>query len=227
MKEEKNVKEMQFLAGFKSYAGIIFYISVIGMILALIGTFCPMCSYNPTIFDESKRVVKLIDLSFVGIIGLIFFVSAIVIALYVVNSLTKKDWRERKKKYTVCAVLVLIFILLSFTIITIACTFYRIPEQEFDYLEVKEETGYYLYVIGSFIFSLAFFFYCVVLKKIAEGKVELEAIAIGKKKVDGKIDSTSNSLSEKLLELQKMKDFGIITEDEYYLKKEELLRNFK
>lgn len=223
--KEKNTKEMQFLLGVKSYAGIIFYISVIGMILALIGTFCPMCSYNPTVVDEFKRTVKIADLSFVGIISLVFFVTAIVIALFVVNSLTKKDWREHKKKYTVCAVFALLFVLIAIISLAVACIFYRIPESEFDYLETKEEAGFYLFAAGSGIFAVAFFFYCSVLKRIADGKVQLDAIALGGKKPNE--EAQKNSLTEKLSELQKMKDSGMITEEEYNSKKDELLKNFK
>lgn len=225
--EEKNLEEMKYLTGFKSYAGIISFVSILGMILSLIGVFCPICSYNPTSIDELKQTVSFFDLSFVATIGLLFLVVAFAMAVYVVSTLSKKDWRNHTKRYTVCAVLAVLFVLASVVCLTVACVFYRIPQKELDYLETKEEAGYYLFLIGGVLFSVTFLIYCFVLKNIARGKIQLEQIAVGKKMQNEKSNIAENTLSEKLTELQKMKEEGLITDEEYKYKKEELLKNYK
>ena len=55
----------------------------------------------------------------------------------------------------------------------------------------------------------------------------MEEIALGKKKKEKEVQKDGSSLAEKLKELQKLKDEGLITEAEFLAKKEELLEEYK
>lgn len=109
----------------------------------------------------------------------------------------------------------------------VACVFYEIPESEFSGLETKMEAGFYLYTIGCVIFAIAFFVFSLALRNLALGKISMEKIALGKEKKEKEVQKDGSSLAEKLKELQKLKDEGLITEAEFLAKKEELLEEYK
>ena len=109
----------------------------------------------------------------------------------------------------------------------VACVFYEIPESEFSGLETKMEAGFYLYTIGCAIFAITFLFFSLTLRNLALGKISMEEIALGKKKKEKEVQKDGSSLAEKLKELQKLKDEGLITEAEFLAKKEELLEEYK
>ena len=225
--QNSNQKEMAFLLGFKSLSGIISSVASIGMLLSAFAPFCPFCSYNPTVIDDLKRNVMLTDLSKLTLLALLFWVAAIVTCLFCILSLNKQNWREKPKQYVVFPILVCVFLLISYIIMAVACVFYEIPESEFSGLETKMEAGFYLYTIGCAIFAITFFFFSLTLRNLALGKISMEEIALGKKKKEKEVQKDGSSLAEKLKELQKLKDEGLITEAEFLAKKEELLEEYK
>ena len=226
MKKTDNQKEMLFLIGHKSLTGLINYVGILGILLIVIGLFCPFCSYNPSILDETKRMVKYTDLSYLIIASSLLLVAAIVIYFCVINTLSKSEWRSKTKRYLVLPVLTLVLVIVSIAIVSYACIFYRIPESKFDYLETEMEAGFYLFVIGGLLFSLAFLFFSLALRNLASGKTTIEKISINKNSQE-KNNSENSTLTEKLEELQKLRDSNLITEEEYQLKKEEILKTFQ
>ena len=150
------------------------------------------------------------------------------LCMFCVSSLAKPDWRERAKKYSVYPILSIIFVLISVIFIAVACVFYEIPEQDFSYLEKQTEAGLYLFVIGNVIFSVAFLIFSLALKNLAAGKISMEDITLFKEKSAKETRQTENALlSDKLKELHDLRNSGLITEQEFDDKKEELLKNYK
>lgn len=229
MEKENNRKEMAILIGYKSRTGILFYVMIFGMLLSIISFLCPFCSYNPTVIDEFKQTVGIFELSpLFSIIFLLFWAAALMLCMFCVSSLAKPDWRERAKKYSVYPILSIIFVLISIIFIAVACVFYEIPEQDFSYLETQTEAGFYLFVIGNVIFSVAFLIFSLALKNLAAGKISMEDITLFKEKSAKETRQTENALlSDKLKELHDLRNSGLITEQEFDDKKEELLKNYK
>lgn len=185
MGSNKVSKETIFLITFKSYSGIANIISAIGILLIVIGFCCPVGSYNPTVMDEFKRNVKFDDLSIFGLLGVIaFMVVAVVMTAIVSSILRKPDWRTKAKRFFMLSIIAVVSIFVSFIILTIAVVFYEIPEAEFDYLDLENEAGYYLYLAGSIIYAAAFFLYCNILQRVAKGQLKLRDIAVFKNNVD-------------------------------------------
>ncbi len=228
MKKSDNNKEMAFLLGFRSRTGILWTVTVAGMLLTAIALFCPFCSYNPTVIDDLKRTVGLFDLSLLTVPALLCWVGALATCLLCVQSLSKSNWREKPKKYAIFPVLVFIFLIVSTILLAVACIFYEIPENSFVGLETKPEAGFYLFAVGSLIAAAAFLIFCLGLKNLACGKISPENIALGKQKNNGRESQQSEpNLQKKLEELQTLKESGLITEQEFYEKREDLLREFK
>lgn len=228
MKKENNQKEMAFLIGYKSRTGILFYIMLLGMLLTIIAFLCPFCSYNPTVIDELKKTVGIFELSpMFSTVSLLFWASAIVLSTFCVSSLAKPDWRERTRKYSVYPILSIIFIVVSVIFMSVACVFYEIPEQKFAGLETQTEAGFYLFAIGGVIFSVAFLIFSLALRNLATGKITMENITLFQEKSVMEIRQTDNTLlTDKLKELQELRNSGLITEQEFNDKKEELLKNY-
>lgn len=227
MKKSDNNNEMAFLLGFKSRTGVLWTVTAVGMFFTMISLFCPFCSYNPTVIDDLKRNVGLFGLSLLSIPALLCWVGALIMCLLCVLSLSKPNWREKPKKYAVFPVLAVVFLVVSVIVLAVACIFYEIPEESFGGLETKLEAGFYLFAVGSLITATAFSIFSLGLKNLACGKISTENIALGKQKKGEEIQKDDSSLAEKLKELQKLKDEGLITESEFLTKREEMLEKYK
>ena len=224
MKKSDNEKEMLFLISYKSHTGLILYVAIFGLLLMVVSLLCPFCSYNPTVLDELKRNVKFFDLSYIVILATTLLIVASILAVLCIMSLSKSDWRAKIKKFTVYPIIAILCVIVAVGIVAYACIFYKIPESKFDYLETQMEIGFYLFTIGSLMFSLAFFVFSFGLKNLANGKTTIEKLTLIKK---GQINNEDSTLTEKLTELQKLKDDGMITDEEYKTKKEDLLKKFE
>lgn len=224
--------ELQRLIRTKSYIGIIDMLATLGVLLIVIGVLCPICNYNPTVFDETRRDVFLQDLSYITVIAEVLLVAAIIISFVCCESFIKtystgKDWKVKARKYCILAGLVFIFVLISVLIIETQCTSYKIPEESFQDLEIKQSSGFYLIAIGGLILAASFAGFSALVYELAKGKVDMDDIIWVNKNNSSKEINTKSSLSDKLNELQTLKETGVITEEEYLSKKEELLREFK
>lgn len=110
---------------------------------------------------------------------------------------------------------------------SVACVFYEIPEQKFAGLETQTEAGFYLFAIGGAIFSVAFLIFSLALKNLATGKITMENITLFKERSAKETRNAENTLlTDKLKELQELRNSGLITEQEFNDKKEELLKNY-
>ena len=63
MEQTEAMKELKSLLSYKSYSGFLYYASMLGILLAVIGLVCPFCSYNPTILEETKHTLQSWNLS--------------------------------------------------------------------------------------------------------------------------------------------------------------------
>lgn len=133
----------------------------------------------------------------------------------------------KARKYCILAGLVFIFVLISVLIIETQSTSYKIPEESFQDLEIKQSSGFYLIAIGGLILAASFAGFSALVYELAKGKVDMDDIIWVNKNNSSKEINTKSSLSDKLNELQTLKETGVITEEEYLSKKEELLREFK
>lgn len=174
MKNNPRDTELKLLTSYKSYTGILSYVCIFGVILAIIGIVCPFCSCNPTILDISKRTVQFWDLSFIYI-SLSFVLILISFSLCEITKFFT-NWRSRKKLFILFTAFACIFVLLAYILVTIACVFYKIPEPEFSMLEIDFEIGFYLFTIGILIFAVAFVTYSMLMIKIIDGKTDLEKL---------------------------------------------------
>ena len=225
MKDFENKEEMKLLISPKTRTGILCIGSVLGLLLMLIGIICPMCSYNPTVIDEFKRTVSYADLSYIIILSSLCLCGAIVFMALTFFSISKCNWREKTKKTITFAVISAILTFIGFLVVTFACVFYEIPEADFAGLEIDMESGFYLLAIGCALMMIFTLVFALVLNNLANGKMTMENIILFK--TSPKEVKQIDTLTDKLNELQKLKESGIISDDEYTVKKEELLKNFK
>lgn len=225
-------KELQRLIRTKSHIGITDMLATLGVLLIVIGALCPICNYNPTVFDETRRDVFLQDLSYITIIADVLLTAAIIISFVCLESFIKtyslgQNWKVKAKKYCILAGLVFIFVLISVLIIETECNSYKIPEESFQDLEIKQSSGFYLIAVGGLILAVSFASFSALVYELAKGKVDIDDIIWGNKINSSKGINTKSSLSDKLNELQTLKETGVITEEEYLSKREEILREFK
>ena len=97
MKQEK--EELKKLTGIKTYPGILSTLSAIGIVLALIGVFCPFFSYNQTVIDDLKRTVGFLELPFLAMIGLLFLFIALFLSIFESAWITKYIKEPKGKPY--------------------------------------------------------------------------------------------------------------------------------
>lgn len=123
-------------------------------------------------------------------------------------------------------ILFLVFAAVSLILVIAACVFYEIPEEKWQHLELKMEVGFYLFCVGMILFACSASFFCLLLKNLAKDRISLQTLSLSQNTTD-KNNTPNQTLSDKLTELQKLKEQNILTEEEYSEKKEELLKQFK
>ncbi len=232
MEKSTNQKEMQQLISPKNCTGIALCIAIVGLFIMCIGLFCPFCSYNPTILDATKRNVGVNDLSPVMILIMsLFTIGAVLWGSTIFMSFIKKfkadkNWKENTKRYIVVGVFICLFIFIAVIVAAAACVFYEIPESSFNHLETTPEIGFWLFSLGGLLSAIAYLTFAILIHFSAIGKINIEKLALAKTKKPENHSQTSLTLAEKLKELQGLKESGVITEEEYQVKKEDLLKNY-
>lgn len=95
MEQTEAMKELKSLLSYKSYSGLLYYASMLGILLAVIGLVCPFCSYNPTILEETKHTLQSWNLS-LPIIAIVIITLA---SSFIITTLCIRatDWRNRLK----------------------------------------------------------------------------------------------------------------------------------
>ena len=237
--KSQNQKEIQAIIH-PNGIGFAIWLTIASMLIPFISLMIPFCSYNPTILDETKRKVSFTDLSSIKWISIFLLLSSMVIIMlnlfaFAKNFKNDTDWRKRSGRRIVLAIVVVILLCAAAAITPDLCDSYEIPEDRFSGLKIEWETGLYLYIFGIALLAAGYLTFAVGLRLLATGKIKFERFANVKKiKVDSNsavasaaTETAPVSLTAKLNELQKLKDDGIITEEEYSAKKEELLKNYQ
>ena len=234
MKKSQNQREIQALISPRNLTGIAHLVASVGLLIALIGLLSPLCSYNPTILDATKRNVMLADLdtSYRLIIAVLMATTILLGFLGITGSFTKKaktdkSWKENTKRYIIVSILILQFVFIAYIVLSVACVFYEIPEAQFGRLETTREIGYWLFGIGSFLYALAYLFFAVLIHRVAVGKIAFDKLAIFKKAGSNNNPQTSAILTQKLMELQQLRYAGMITEEEYQIQRARLLNYYQ
>lgn len=232
---EEQKEEFQVYFGFKSKLGIFWIVQCVFALLAVIGFLCPLFSYNLTKLDALKETVSLMDVP-VAIVGLVFLVVAIVLTMVTVTLFQKAivggTQAALAKKLTGIAVGVGVSVLLSIVAVCVAYVLYDVPSSEHAYIELDFEAGFYLFIIGSALFFLLDLLYMAVARNLLSGKIGREQLLLFKKKENEEAEKSEcgkkeRTLEEKLTELKRLRDAGILSEEEFEAKKRELLNNLK
>lgn len=222
---EQEKEELKKLTGIKTYPGLLSTLSGFGIVLALIGVFCPFFSYNPTIVDDLKRTVGFLELPFLAMVGLLFLFIALFLSIFESAWVTKYIKEPKAKNYgrnmIIHSVVTVIFALLSLILVQISALFYKIPESSFETLPLKDDAGSVLYYTGVILFCIADLAKSILLKSAMTGKTDIDKLAIGKQS-DTKKDE--GQTLQQLSEWKKLLDEGVITQEEYDAKKTELLK---
>ena len=180
MEQTEAMKELKSLLSYKSYSGLLYYASMLGILLAVIGLVCPFCSYNPTILEETKHTLQSWNLS-LPIIAIVIITLA---SSFIITTLCIRatDWRKQIKRFIFCPIAVIVLVMIAYAAAVVACVFYEIPEEKFYYLETEMEAGFYLYTIGSFLYALAFSGFCYLMLWVAKNKTTSQCLSYLKKK---------------------------------------------
>ena len=220
--EKNENKEFSALLSFRSVNGILFYLADAFLLLAIIGVFCPFVSYNPTVFDETNRTVSLFGMSWAGVLAGLFLVGEAVCLFVSVMLLCKADWRAKQKTFTVLEVCAVLCAALCVIFSAVAYLLYEIPEEEFAHLELHIGAGMYLVLIGALGAAAALLGFFVLLKKIIQKGLPADALRLGGKTPKPETGANA-SLEEKLRGLVRLREQGLIGEEEFQEKKKELL----
>lgn len=228
-----NEEESKFLVfSCRSITGILYLLAALGNILMLIGTICPFFSYNPTVIDDFKRTVSFYETGWLTTLALIIWAISFVLFALMYFVIAKANWKSKFGKITGICIGHCVALAIAVILILIESIVYEIPEEAFAYLVVNLGSGAYLFIVGA---CLAFFFcivfYLFIRDYVKTGKNK-EALTIGRRAPGGVSSEKRNSetatktLEEKLRELQKLKNDGLLSEEEFEVKKEELLKEY-
>lgn len=224
---EEQKKEMKFLTSLKSSTGWLLSCSMLSIVLTVIGLFCPIYYYNPTVLEELKRKIYLSDLGLLG--TLIDLFSLGIFVFFCLSFIKLPSWRKGIKKLQIYAAICEIFALATLIAVAAGSFSYEIPEEPFAYLELKLSVGGYFILLGTVMSASMLCCVAYMLKRITRGQSSIEDLAVNEKSKikDNTQKEEDNSLTKKLNELKKLKDENIITEEEFNAKKEELLNKYQ
>lgn len=241
-RKSQGKKMPDWLYKFNSIPCIIRIASLIGFLLLIIGFFCPLGGYNPTVFDETEIIIDFFDFSFSSqfFIGTTLIIS---VALYIIGNeiLIHKIQvgGNYKSESNICVAFSIINFVLGMVLIVglfWGLSSYKIPNEDVFFIEIYEKFGFFLIIIGYFIENLLNMLYYFLIHQVAYGKIPIERLYVNRVEnvnekmvqIDQDLTNNSiNSLTSKLKEIQQLKDNGLITEEDYISKKEDLLKSYK
>jgi len=225
---EEQKEEFQMFFGFKSKLGIFWILQCVVALLAVIGFLCPLFSYNETKIDALKETVSLTDVP-IAIGGLAFLFIAIVLTMLIVmvfqRAISQGTQAKLNTKLIGFTVGIGVSLFLSVIMVCVAYILYDVPSS--DYVELDFAAGFYLFVIGSAVYFLLNLLFTAVARNVLNGKTKREQVLFGTKKGNTNNQTKERTTEEKLNELKRLRDTGVLTEEEFETKKKELLDNMK
>ena len=228
----------KLLYGFRSTLGIANFIGWIGGVLIVIGIFCPICTYSVEGLEILGDAFSVTASYFNGEggswIDIALWVTVFSMALVVAISQTSQrrvlknvGWREKSGRFTVYSVLAIVLCVASICAVSVLCM--NNPESteglEETAIGVKctFEAGFYLYAIGLSVYVVAYNYICTMLRLLAAGRIGESAIFLS----GGGNAAQTRTLTEKLNELQTLRESGMIGDEEFEQKRRQLLDEYK
>lgn len=231
--KEEDKEEAKFLSSVKSKTGTLLSCLSIGFCLGfmVIVLPIPVCSYNPTVLDDLKREVTFFDLSSGSVEVMILYVGSFFFMYgYASFLIVRGRWRRLTEAKLFFALFFVVTACLSVAVLYTCCDSYEIPQSQFKNAPIKYEAGFYLFAAGAIVMAICMTSFMGFLDSLAKGRMSLEDLKW--KKASGSVQNTVNkqevfTFAEKMEELNKLKNEGLITEEEFTQKKEELLKNYR
>ncbi len=228
----------------KGFYLFVWIISLISSIFLVLGVFLPLGYYNMTKLNftkESFTIFKIADFSgknlpFILFLGL-FFLPTLGAEAYILSSIRENNWNENLKKITIFCVIAYICTIFGFigykTNLKLIETSTQYPFDEIE-TPLKFSIGSYFLCISvglSIITSVLLLTILYTIKKSDKSEDEVmtelfSALPWSKKKEPIK-DNSAENLEEKLEELNRLKEKGLLTEEEFNVKKSDTLNSYK
>ena len=203
--------------------GIASMVGTIGVLLAIIGLFCPVFSYNPTVVDELKRTVSLFDLPGYALLSFVFIILPFIATLFHPSVAVGENAGRSGKIILLLSVAEMIVVFIGIIVLEVSAIGYEVPEDEFMFLTLNNDAGAIMYIIGCILFCVATLFSGLLYMLCLNGKFELEKTVVFNKRGGAKAEPAPASKQEGLAAWKKLLDEGAITQEEYERKKREIL----
>lgn len=170
MNNEINYKD---LINGKTLPGVIFVLIPVGLIAILIGMYIPnFCNYNATIIDDLQRKISFTEMSGWSICIIPLLIS-LMFFIIIVFSVKKENLVKQANKLVVYAVIIFICMFAMHMICESVISSFVLPA-EYQNLDLNEGIGYWLFVIGGYVYSGLILTWTIIIKLILKGKIKLE-----------------------------------------------------
>ncbi|MEG1613663.1 MAG: SHOCT domain-containing protein [Clostridia bacterium] len=200
--------------------GVIESCSILIMAIALL--FLPLASFNLTKLDSTKvsfNFFKLIETNPLIVVGFFLLCCSIIPTTISKTFIQKDTWKEKLNIMTILTIVAFVLFVIGTVVFYSSIMEYTEPNTN-TIIILEKEVGAYLFWVG--LISIAIGAYELVCLKLIKSEKYTEEQLFGRD--NAQIETiTTQSLEDKLNELSRLKQSGIITQDEYAQKKKELL----
>ncbi len=202
-------------------------ISGIMGVIVLLCFVLPFVSYNPTVFETTKQEISLIDFWSQSFSSFLWAIMAAVggsLTGTVIMRYVKNDkWKEKFKIIFYVLIISMGLIIIGFIGLDLSTYEYYVEETDKIY-STEKSVGFILFIVVSIIDYLVSVVEIWILYQLKTGKIDEDEFFSKLKKGN---NDTKGSLQNKLEELSKLREQGLISNEEYEEKKKVLLEEYK